>query len=433
VQALHGTQTRGDAYMVVVLAAGYFLAFLDRQSLALFVIPIEHDLHLTDLQMGLLLGFAFGLLYALLGVPCGLLADRVNRRRLIIAGIAFWSVSTLVCALASDAVQLFVGRIGVGIGEATLAPAATSMITDAFAPWQRGRAFGVFSLGTTFGAGTASLLGAGVIALLAQAQVQLPVLGTLRAWQVTLAIVALAGLPVIVALWGVREPPRRARAGAMALPVPAIAAHVRRHWRLYALIYLSNVLASLMSYAFYPWVPAAMERLWHVSRASIGVHLGLMIIVLSSVGIYGSGWLVDRLNLRGRHHGLALLGTGVFVVLAGVAGVMFHLPHLGLTWTLIGLYILLVHIYFPFALLALSIVTPPGAMAALAALNFMFTGILGLSLGPTLVVLVARTFFPEPAGTARAISAVCMGLALLGALSYALLIRPLRSFARPAA
>ncbi|HTT03455.1 MAG TPA: MFS transporter [Steroidobacteraceae bacterium] len=431
-QEPRGTQTRGDNYMVVVLAAGYFLAFLDRQSLALFVIPIEHDLHLTDLQMGLLLGFAFGLLYALLGIPCGLLADRLNRRRLIITGIAFWSVATLVCALASNAAQLFVGRIGVGIGEATLAPAATSMITDAFPPWQRGRAFGVFSLGTTFGAGTASLLGAGVIALLVQAQVQLPLFGTLQAWQVTLVIVALAGLPIIVALARVREPPRRARTGAGALPLAAIAAHVVRHWRLYALIYLSNVLASLMSYAFYPWVPTAMERLWHVSRPSIGVHLGLMIIVLSSIGIYGSGWLVDRLNLRGRQHGLALLGTCVFLVLAAIAAVMFRLPHLGLTWTMVGLYILLVHIYFPFALLALSIVTPPGAMAALAAVNFMFTGILGLSLGPTLVVLVARTF-PGPAGTAHAISAVCMGLALLGALSYALLLGPLRRFARPAA
>jgi MFS family permease len=414
-------------YLVVVLAAAYFIAFLDRQSLNLFVVPIEHDLQLSDRQMGLLLGFAFGLLYSVLGVPFGLLADRANRRWLVIAGVACWSVSTLISALASTPAQLFVGRIGVGIGEATLAPAAASMITDAVAPAYRGRAFGVFSLGTTFGSGAASLLGAGVITLALGSGFRWPILGTLHAWQVTLLIVALAGIPMIGALLGVQEPPRRVRA--LGQGTAPVLHHLARHWPLYGLIYLSNVLASLMAYAFYPWVPAAMQRLWHLSGAAIGVHLGLMILVLSGVGVYGSGWLVDRFTRRGMQHAVALIGTLVFAVLACIAGAIFHMPSATLTWTLIGAYILLVHIYFPFALLALSMVTPPSAMAAVSALNFMLTGILGLSLGPLLVVLVSEHFFSGPGATGEAISAVCAGLALLGGCSYALLFRPLRRFA----
>src|SRR5690348_16084013 len=130
-------------YLVGVLAAAYFLAFLDRQSLNLFAVPVKHDLHLTELELGLLLGAAFGALYSVLGIPLGLLADRVNRRRLVIAGVSCWSLATLVSALATSAPQLFIGRLGVGIGEATLAPAAASMIADAFQPASRGRAFGV--------------------------------------------------------------------------------------------------------------------------------------------------------------------------------------------------------------------------------------------------------------------------------------------------
>lgn len=416
--------SRRAQFMVVVLAASYFLAFLDRGSLSLFVVPIERDLHLTDLEMGLLIGLAFGLLYSILGVPFGVLADRTNRRRLVIAGVSCWSLATLVSALAASPAQLFVGRIGVGIGEAALAPAAASMITDAFEPSRRGRAFGVFYLGTSFGAGTASLLGAGVIALMAGYERHLPIVGTLEAWQITLLVVAAAGVPIIAAMFAIREPPRSTHK--VPPPVARVLRYMGRHWRVYSLIYLSNILASLMAYAFYPWIPTAIHRAWHTSLAAIGVHLGLMVIVLSGIGIYGSGWIVDRLNLRGTRHAVALIGTLTFLVLAAVATALSRMPTAELTWTTIGLYILLVHIYAPFALLALSLVTPPAAMAAVSAINFMLTGIFGLSFGPVLVALVSR-HLGGPAGIGNAISAVCTCLALGGACTYGLLIKPLKS------
>jgi MFS family permease len=421
--------SRRALYLVCVLAATYFLAFLDRQSLNLFVIPIEHDLHLTDQQMGLLIGIAFGALYSVLGVPFGLLADRANRRSLVIAGVFCWSISTLISALATGPEQLFVGRIGVGIGEATLAPAAASMITDAIPAAYRGRAFGVFSLGTTFGSGTASLLGAGVITLMMGREFRWPLLGTLHAWQATLLIVALVGVPIIAALLAAQEPARRARTQARG--IAPVARHLGRNWRLYALIYLANVLASLMPYSFYPWVPAAMQRTWHLSTATIGVHLGVMVIVLSGVGVFGSGWLVDRFTRRGTQHAVAIVGTLVFGVLACIAFAIFRMPSAALTWALIGLYILLLHIYFPFALLALAMVTPSSAMAAASALNFMLTGILGLSLGPLLVPLVSHRFFPGAAGAGYGISAVGTCLALVGGATYALLWRALRDLPGP--
>ncbi len=417
---------RRAALMVAVLAAAYFLAFLDRGSLSLFVVPIEHDLHLSDLQMGLLIGLAFGLLYAVLGVPFGVLADRTNRRRLVIAGVSCWSIATLLSALATGPLQLFVGRIGVGIGEATLAPAAASMITDAFDPSRRGRAFGVFYLGTSFGAGTASLLGAGVITLMQGYAWRLPLVGRLEAWQVTLLVVAAAGVPIIAGMFGVPEPPRTSRDARPA--VARIVRYMGRHWRVYGLIYLSNVLASLMAYAFYPWVPTAMHRAWHADLSAIGLRLGTMIIVLSGIGIYASGWIVDRMNRRGVRHGVALIGTVTFGFLAVIAAALFHMPTAALTWTMIGLYVLLVHIYAPFALLALSLVTPPAAMAAVSAVNFMLTGIFGLSFGPVLVALVSRHFFAGPAGIGSATSAVCAALALAGLLTYGLLLRPLKHF-----
>jgi MFS family permease len=419
------TVSRRHWYMVGVLTAAYFLSFLDRSSLSLLVGPIEHDLNLSDLQMSLLLGLAFGTLYAFLGIPFGVLADRINRRNLAIGGVGFWSVSTLIAGLASTYGQLFIGRIGVGVGEATLAPAAASMINDGFPTYQRGRAFSVFSIGTSLGAGCASLLGGAVIALVkTSAPVHVPLLGALHAWQIVLVIISLIGVPVIIAMLGVREPARTAR-GIAAPRLSETLGYMRRHWRLFVPLYVTNVIGALMPYSFYPWVPTAMIRLWHIERSSVGFILGLMVIFLSGFGIFVAGAVVDRLRSGGRHNAIAVIGTSCFLVLAVTAACMFMMPSAATTWLVIGVYIMLVHIYFPIALLGLSMIAPPSMMATVSAINFMLTGIIGLSLGPTLVVLVAK-FYAGPAAIAWGISTVCGGLALLGALTFATLIKPLR-------
>src|SRR3989338_6264000 len=125
-------------YVVVILFLAYTLAYIDRQVIALLVEPIKRDLQINDTQISLLQGFAFVIFYTITGIPLGRLADRKNRRLIIAAGIFLWSIMTAVCGLARNFWSLFAARVGVGIGEACLSPAAYSMIADLFPKAKRG-------------------------------------------------------------------------------------------------------------------------------------------------------------------------------------------------------------------------------------------------------------------------------------------------------
>ena len=119
-------------YVVVVLTLAYTVSFIDRQIMALMVEPIRRDLEITDTQVSLLLGLAFAVFYTFLGIPIARLADRFSRRGIITVGITIWCLMTASCGIARNYVQLFIARVGVGVGEAALSPSALSMLSDYF-------------------------------------------------------------------------------------------------------------------------------------------------------------------------------------------------------------------------------------------------------------------------------------------------------------
>ncbi len=200
--------------LTILLTLSYIVSFIDRQLLGLLVSPIKADLGISDLKMGLLLGLAFSLFYVTLGVPIGWLADRVNRRNLVIAGITLWCIMTAACGLSKSYGQLFLARVGVGVGEATLSPCALSLISDSFPPERRARAIGVYSIGVSVGGGLAYLLGGALVQAVADAPpIDWPVLGEIRPWQSAFIIIGLAGLVVALLLTMVPEPARHERAG----------------------------------------------------------------------------------------------------------------------------------------------------------------------------------------------------------------------------
>ena len=168
-------------YVVLVCMLAYIFSFVDRQILALMIEPIKRDLDLSDTQFSLLHGLAFSLFYAFMGIPIALLADRYSRPRIIAIGVAFWSLATAVCGLSRNFAQMFLARIGVGVGEAALSPATYSMLSDMFPRDRLGRAVGVYSIGSFIGGGLAFLIGGYVINLLKSVDtVALPLLGALR-------------------------------------------------------------------------------------------------------------------------------------------------------------------------------------------------------------------------------------------------------------
>ena len=146
-------------YVATILTLAHIISFLDRQILSLLVTPIKRDLGINDTQMSLLMGLAFAIMYTFAAIPLGRLADRRSRRTIVIVGITAWCAMTAACGLARNYAQLFLARIGVGIGEATLTPSALSMLSDYFPRERRGAAIGFYNMGVSVGAGIAFIVG----------------------------------------------------------------------------------------------------------------------------------------------------------------------------------------------------------------------------------------------------------------------------------
>ena len=180
---------------VAFLTIAYLFSFIDRWILGLLIEPIKADLGLTDTQIGLLLGPAFAIFYATMGLPLGWLADRRNRVRIVAVGIGLWSLATAASGLAKSFIHLFIARMSIGIGEATLSPCAMSIISDSFPREKRSRPIAVYTTALSLGAGLASLLGAAVLTWAKTGgDITFPLLGALAPWQATFIVVGLPGL-----------------------------------------------------------------------------------------------------------------------------------------------------------------------------------------------------------------------------------------------
>ena len=197
-------------YVVIVLTALYMLSFVDRTILSLLVGSIKRDLGISDTRIGLLQGLSFALFYTIMGLPLGRLADTRSRRNLIAAGVVVWSLFTSACSVAKSFWSLFFTRIGVGVGEAGLSPAAYSLIADYFPPDRLGVAISVYYMGVFLGSSLALLVGGVVVDTMARVHtVTLPLLGTIASWRVTFLIVGLPGLLFALLVYTIKEPLRR--------------------------------------------------------------------------------------------------------------------------------------------------------------------------------------------------------------------------------
>src|SRR5580658_3467026 len=167
-------------WVVFALTAIYMLSYTDRQILSLLVAPMKRDLGISDTRVGLLQGLAFGLFYTFMGLPLGRIADTRNRRNLIAAGVVLWSLFTSACSLARSFWTLFLARMGVGVGEASLSPAAYSLIADYFPREQLGVAISVFYMGIYLGTSLSLLVTGFIVDAVAHTPfVTLPLLGTM--------------------------------------------------------------------------------------------------------------------------------------------------------------------------------------------------------------------------------------------------------------
>lgn len=424
-------------YVVFVLFLAYVVSFLDRQILTLLVEPIKADLEISDTMLSLLHGFTFAVFYTLFGLPLGRMADRRNRTRLIMAGVALWSAMTAACGFARNAAMLFAARVGVAVGEAALSPSAYSLISDYFPRARRGRAISLYSLGIFAGAGMAYIFG-GLVTEVASRSVASgwPLLRQFQPWQLTFIITALPGLLIIALMLTVREPVRRERVteAPAGLSLAEAFAYIRRHFRVYFALLFGNSFIALANYALFAWLPAYFIRVFDYTPGEIGRTFGSIILVFGTAGLVFGGMLADaryRRGALGAHFhvtigltafgivpaALLLAGMGEQVQLALVAAIVFC----GAVST--GL-----------VPAAMQLITPNELRGQITAVYLLLTSLVGLGLGPTLVALLVDFHFRDTMAVGYALALVLCGTLLVAVLlmlsGRSAYLRRQREFAR---
>ena len=197
--------------MLAILVIAYTFNFIDRQIVGILAVPIKRELALSDTQLGLLGGLAFALFYTFLGIPIARLADRKSRVGVMTVALALWSLMTAACGFAHSFGQLFMARLGVGVGEAGGVAPAYSVICDYFPSHQRARALSVYSFGIPIGSAAGIVLGGFITHWMS--------------WRMAFITVGVAGLAIAPVLKAtVREPARESRSARPGEAPPAAAA-----------------------------------------------------------------------------------------------------------------------------------------------------------------------------------------------------------------
>ena len=377
--------------VVAILMVAYVFSFVDRQILNLLVGPIRRDLGISDTQMSLLMGFSFAIFYTILGIPLGRLADHWNRSGLIAGGVVVWSLMTSLCGLASSYWQLFLFRIGVGVGEATLSPAAYSMIADYFPPERRATAISVYSMGIYLGSGIAFLVGGLVIQFaVAQGAVTLPLVGDIRPWQLVFLVLGGSGIVFSFAFMLVREPPREGAGNSVTFG--AVVAHLWRNRRTVLCHNLGFAMLAFCSYGTAAWVPSFFIRTFNWKAGDVGIIYGLIVMVFGCAGILFGGWLTDRWLKRGKTD--AALRVGILASGVAIVGGVYLMASTGtLAAVLMVPAVFALGMPFGAAPAAIVAIVPNQMRGQTAAVYLFIVNLIGLGVGPTAVALVTDYVF----------------------------------------
>lgn len=397
-----------------MLTLAYVFSFLDRIVINLLVEPMRRDLGLTDVQISLLMGLSFAAFYTLCGLPLGWLADRCDRRRLVAAGIAVWSAATVACGLARGYGGLLAARLIVGAGEATLTPAAHSMLADLYPRERLGRAMAVYALGIYIGSGLALLLGALAVRLADQRSMwTLPLVGDVFPWQMVFVFVGLPGLLVALAALALQEPPRRdARAP---MPLAETLAWLRVERRFLAHHLAGFGLLSLVAYASAAWIPTAFVRSFGWTAVQAALLLGGMTTVFSVAGCLVGGLCSDRLARAGGSQARLRIGTAAGLGAAASVAAVGAAPSALLAALALAPLCFTVAMPFGAASAALAERAPARLRGQASALYLLAVSVIGIGIGPTAVALVTEQVFGDPAALRQAMALVCAAAGVGGA------------------
>ncbi|MCC7463398.1 MAG: MFS transporter [Gammaproteobacteria bacterium] len=413
---------------VTLLALASIASQFDRTIINLMIEPIKQAFTLDDTHFGMLQGIAFGIFYTLACFPIGRLADHYQRRWIIGGGLGLFSLFAMGSGLARSYWQLFLMRVGVGVGEASVTPAAVSILSDYFPPERLGKPIGAFLVSAPIGQGLAMIGGGALL----QWFMTSPVLAggpfaSFAPWQAAFIVVGLPGLLLVPLCLLMREPARRGPGGEAPLPLRSVLGILRARSRALVPMFAGFCMVTLVSYAFFIWTPAFLQRTHGLNPGQIGLWFGLILLVFGTSGAYFSGWLSDLLTRRGRLDAPLVVAACGFVS-GGTLGTLAPLmPSAPAALALLAPTVFLCNMPYACAATSIQYIIPNRARAQVTALYITLTTLVGLGVGPLVVGLLTDHVFRDPAQIRYSLA---IAVAVPTPLMFALLLlarRPYRA------
>ena len=422
-------------YVVAVLMLAQTFSFIDRMIMGLMVGPIRASFNISDTQYSLLAGLAFAIFYSFMGLPLARIADRWSRRGLIAIAITVWSFMTALCGMAQGFWSLFAARVGVGVGEAALSPAAFSLITDYFPRKSLARALSVYTIGVTIGSGLAYMIGGKIIEhTMSFGQVVLPVIGEREGWQLAFFIVGIPGLLVAALMFTFREPIRKGglntaaiQAGAPSLPPPSIGdvlAFLMKRKRAFLTHIFGMSIYIMVVFSLNIWGPEYLMRTFGYARGEAGLTFGIIMMVMGTSGLLIGGTLADRWFSQGQMDAysrvilISMVCMLPFVVVIGFTKV----PLVGIVCLAIATF--LSAFQGGVAGGVIQLITPNEMRGQATALYFLAGNLLGMGIGPTVVASINDYVFNDDGALNKSIA---LAGAILIPIAATIMLSGLRS------
>ena len=370
-------------YAMFILAVVYMFNFIDRQILSILLPAIRDEFQVGDTVLGLLAGTAFALFYVTLGVPIGQLADRVNRRNLVAASVAIWSLMTALSGLAANVWYLALARVGVGIGEAGCSPPAHSMIADYYPPEKRSSAMGFYTLGISAGIMLAYLAGGWIVHNIG--------------WREAFYIVGVPGLLLaLIVRFTVTEPVRgasenRRDSGHRPTMISVIQFLLAR--RSFLFMAVAAGLSSFVGYAVINFMPSFFVRSFTMEITSLGLWLGLIYGFAGGFGFFMGGYIADHIGRDGHRKALSFVAIAMLVTLAFYVAVFLTSSPV---WCLL-LYIvpaMTANLYLAPVLSQTQSLVSLRMRSVASSLILLIINIVGLAMGPPVTGMISDALEP---------------------------------------